>query len=114
MTQIACEVPSTIRPEDHLPMVRSVCRKYARPGLDVDDLAGEATLTLLRAARNYDPARGPWGLHLSCNLHRAVAQHARSWKKLPQEGAEDQEQGKGIASIPDHRATQDPADRIDV
>ena len=44
-----------------LPLVRRIARRVKRlvPGFDVDDLAGDGSIGLIRAVDSYDPARGP-------------------------------------------------------
>jgi RNA polymerase sigma-B factor len=42
----------------HLPLVRSLARRYAGRGEGLDDLVQVASLGLVAAARRYDPARG--------------------------------------------------------
>lgn len=43
------------------PLVRKIARRVQRlvPGSDIDDLAGEGGLGLIRAVDTFDPARGP-------------------------------------------------------
>ncbi len=43
----------------HLPLIRSLARRYRGYGLPFDDLVQEGSLGLLEAIHRYDPARGP-------------------------------------------------------
>jgi RNA polymerase primary sigma factor len=43
----------------HLPLIRSLARRYRGYGLPFDDLVQEGSLGLLEAIQRYDPARGP-------------------------------------------------------
>lgn len=43
----------------HLPLIRSLARRYRGSGLPFDDLVQEGALGLLEAIARYDPARGP-------------------------------------------------------
>jgi RNA polymerase sigma factor (sigma-70 family) len=55
-------LPSPIRPQDHLGLVRTIARQYARAcpycGMDAEDMAQEGWFGLVTACRRYDPGRG--------------------------------------------------------
>lgn len=42
----------------HLPLVRSLCRRYLNRGVELDDLVQVGVIGLLKALDRYDPARG--------------------------------------------------------
>lgn len=42
----------------HLPLVKTVARKYRTPGADFDDLVQEGWMGLIKAIRRFDPERG--------------------------------------------------------
>jgi RNA polymerase primary sigma factor len=42
----------------HLPLVKTVARKYRTPGADFEDLVQEGWLGLIKAIRRFDPERG--------------------------------------------------------
>src|SRR5688572_5139064 len=44
--------------ERHLPLVRSIARRYARGGEPLEDLAQVGAIGLIKAADNFDDARG--------------------------------------------------------
>jgi RNA polymerase sigma-70 factor (sigma-B/F/G subfamily) len=44
--------------ERFTPLVRSIAKKFVRPGVDVEDLVQTAWLALLRALDRFDPGRG--------------------------------------------------------
>ncbi len=44
--------------ESHLPLVRSVARRYAGRGADLDDLIQVGSIGLIKAADRFDPKRG--------------------------------------------------------
>jgi RNA polymerase sigma-B factor len=43
---------------DHLPLVRSVARSYARSGSELDDLVQVGSIGLIKAVDRFDPGRG--------------------------------------------------------
>lgn len=45
---------------DHLPVARALAARYAGRGVEVDDLRQAAKMGLVKAARRYDPAQGPF------------------------------------------------------
>lgn len=44
--------------ESHLPLVRSLARRYARPGAELEDLVQVGSVALVRASDRFDPAKG--------------------------------------------------------
>lgn len=42
----------------HLPLVRSIARKYRTPGADMEDMVQEGAAGLVRAIRKFEPERG--------------------------------------------------------
>jgi RNA polymerase sigma factor (sigma-70 family) len=55
--------------EQHMPLVRSLARRYARAGEPVEDLVQVGTIGLLKAIDRFDPSRG---VHLRASAGPAI------------------------------------------
>ena len=44
--------------KQNLPLVHSLCKRFTGKGVEYDDLFGAGSVGLVKAARNFDPARG--------------------------------------------------------
>lgn len=87
---------SSLQTEDlvvrHLPVARSLAARYAGRGVEVDDLRQAARMGLVKAARGYDPERGPF---LSYAVPMATGEMRRCFRDLarcvrPQREADDE------------------------
>jgi DNA-directed RNA polymerase sigma subunit (sigma70/sigma32) len=81
--------------EANLPLVVHIARKYQGLGLDLADLVQEGAFGLMRAATEFDPARGfrfatmaTWWIRLT--IQRGLANHGRTIR-LPVAQAEKQQ-----------------------
>jgi RNA polymerase sigma factor (sigma-70 family) len=86
--------------EQHMPLVRSIARRYARAGEPVEDLIQVGTIGLLKAIDRFDPSRG---VHLRASAGPAIEgeirhhlRAARARSSVPLADAD------GPAARPDH------------
>jgi RNA polymerase sigma-B factor len=62
----------------HLPLVRSLARRYAGSGEPMDDLVQVASVGLVAAARRFDPARGvPFAAYAAPTIDGELRRHLR-------------------------------------
>jgi RNA polymerase sigma factor (sigma-70 family) len=90
--------------EDHLPLVTALANRYARLGVDAEDLRQEGVVGLLTGLDRFDPARGVrvttyvrwWiraaiddalGQRFVATLPRSVRRAARAWQQAELRGS---------------------------
>jgi RNA polymerase sigma-B factor len=63
--------------EAHLPLVRSLARRFARRGEPLDDLIQAGCIGLIHAVDRYDPARGPFEAYAVPTITGEIRRHLR-------------------------------------
>lgn len=64
--------------ERHLPLVRSIARRYAGSGEPLDELVQVGSVGLVAAARRFDPARGvPFAAYAAPTVEGELRRHLR-------------------------------------
>src|SRR5690348_941648 len=64
--------------ERHLPLVRSIARRYAGSGEPFDELVQVGSLGLVAAARRFDPTRGvPFAAYAAPTVDGELRRHLR-------------------------------------
>lgn len=70
---------------DHLGLASALARRFSGRGVDMDDLEQVARLALVKAARRYDPAQGPFPPFATATIQGELKRHFRdrAWMVRP-------------------------------
>jgi RNA polymerase sigma-B factor len=99
--------------ERHLPLVRSLARRYSHSGEPLDDLVQVGSLGLVAAARRFDPGRGvPFAAYATPSVEGELRRHLRdrtSTIRVPRKQQEHRSRlrrvGQAIAQELGHEAS---------
>lgn len=93
----------------HLPLVRSVARRYRNLGLPLDDLVQEGVVGLLDAIVRYDPAAGDFDRFARFRVRRAIRNALTDQSRLVRLPKHVVERRRALARAANGRA-QSPAE----
>ena len=70
---------------EHLGLAAALARRFSGRGVDMDDLEQVARLALVKAARRYDPAQGPFPPFATATIQGELKRHFRdrAWMVRP-------------------------------
>jgi RNA polymerase sigma-B factor len=83
--------------QQHLPLMRSLARRYSGSGEQLDDLVQVASLGLVAAARRFDPARGvPFVAYAAPTIEGELRHHLRDRSSAVRVPREEQERAAAL------------------
>lgn len=84
--------------EAHLPLARTVARRYRYSGLPVEDLESEALIGLMRAAERYEERGRPFGVYATLWMKSYLRAYLARYRIFSTDGAEE-----ALAALPSER-----------
>jgi RNA polymerase sigma-B factor len=89
--------PFGILVERHLPLVRSLARRYARSGEPFEELVQVGSVGLVAAARRFDPSRGvPFAAYAAPTVEGELRRHLRDRASTIRVPRRQQERAAGL------------------